>query len=178
MASPFFLDAHSQYYTEYRLSILLDRLNYELSSVEMVKESFFIEDGTYDFLVAKVVAVNKQTGMISYPVIYPRYFTEDGFNTSFGGQCDDLDVRFSVLFNKTGIFSPLWTGLVKNGKCYNLEGPRMDWDKMRGKAPRMSIAQYRFLKSQAKDSSYLQNEEVIFRSVPIWLLNSSVITDD
>ena len=154
--SDFFFNAHSQYYTEYLLSRILERANYKLMSVEMVKESYFVEDDTYDFLVAKVSAANIKNGMISYPIIYPRFFTCYVFDDTFLGKCDDLSVRFSVFFNKTGFFSPLWTGLYKKGKLFKADGALMDWDKYRNIAPKMSFKIY-FIK-RASSIKYISTE--------------------
>lgn len=171
-------NAHSQYYEEYLLSRILERANYKLDTIEMVKESYFVEDDTYDFLVAKITAVDKADGRVSYPKIYPRFFTSDDFDDFFLGKCDDLVVRFSIFFDKTGFFSPLWTRLYKDGKEFKSSGVAMDWDKYSNPASRMSRTRYRLLEQQAKNSTSQQNDEVVLRTIPIWLQRAAIIYEE
>lgn len=173
----YIFNAHSQFYAEYELSTILKRAKYSLSSIEIVKESFLVEGETQDFLVARVIAMDERTGAISYPTIYPRYFTDNLPIEALLGKCDDLYVRFSIFFNKTGFFSPLWTTLIKDGVNYEPTGPRMDWDKYKNVAPKMSYNVYSMLKKQAENSTALQNDEVVLRTLPIWLSNASIVKE-
>ena len=172
------LNAHAQYYATYRLSIILNRANFLLSSIEMVKESYLVEGDTYDFLVAKLIVVDKSSGRILYPKIYPRFFTDDDISGSFVGKCDDMGVRFSIFFDKSGFFSPLWTELFKDGRRYKPEGLRMDWDKYNNVAPTMTQERYYWLERNARNSTALQNDEVVLRTLPRWLYKASVDEDD
>ena len=162
-------NAHAQYYIEYDLRLLLEKDNYTLRSIEMVKENICIEGEPYDYLVAKLVVVNNQTGLISYPIIYPRYSTGSDNIDHWLGKCDDLAVRFSIFFDKTGFFSPLWISLEKAGKRYEPKGKRLDWDKYNNVAPKMSYEKYSMLAEYAKNSTSFQNAEVVHRTLPVWL---------
>ena len=169
-----FFDNHAQYYAEYDFKTLLDRANFILSSIEVVKENYFVEDGSYDFLVAKVVVVDRSSGHILYPKIYPRYFTNDNNSGSFLGRCDNMSIRFSVLFDKSGFFTPLWTELFKDGRKYKPEGPRMDWDKYNGVVPPMTYQRYSLLKTEAENSTATQNDDLVLRLLPRWLDFASI----
>ena len=173
----FFLNAHAQYYISYDFKRLLELSGYQLEKLVLVKEQAILEEGVENVLVLKAKIIETRCGAICYPRIYPRYFSET-IDDSILGDCDSAFIRFSIFFDKSGFFSPLWESIIKGGRSYTPNGYRIDWDVMRGKAPRMTQQKYQFLKQQAQNSTSLDNQEVVARTLPIWLRSTAILHED
>lgn len=170
-----FLDQHAQYYISYDFKRLLELSGFHLDKLMLVKEQVDLEDGVKDVLVLRAMVIDR--GVICYPKIYPRYFT-DAIDDSLLGECDNANIRFSIFFNKTGFFSPLWESIIKGDRTYTPNGRRIDWDVMQGRVPRMTRQKYQFLKQQAKNSTSIDNQEVVARTLPIWLRSTAILDED
>lgn len=170
-----FLNQHAPYYISYNFKELLEISGFHLGKLTLNKEQVDFEDGVKDVLVLKAIVIDR--GVICYPQIYPRYYTE-AIDESLLGECDDANIRFSIFFDKTGFFSPLWEKIFKGDREYSPNGHRIDWDVMQGKAPYITPQRYQFLKQQAKNSTSIENQEVIARTLPIWLRSTAVLHED
>ena len=167
------LNRASQYYQEYDFRILLERVGYHLSSIEMMIDSWKINGQDIGVPTAKVSVQHKDSGKLSYFFILPRYWNKE-YDATFLDKCDNLVVRFSVLFSGRGFFTPCWTEVSKGKQSFKYEGVRMDWDRMKNPEPLMTRSEYYSLLESAKNRTDSELDLIINKLLPRWIERYSV----
>ena len=118
-----------KHYMSFHFRQLLKAVNYELLSVTLVKDSVLLDDGYNEVPVAKIMAVRKLDGAVSYPNLYPRYLPEKMLDDVLG-LYDDIVVRFSIKRDGKSFYTPCWESIRRGTYSYEPRDFRIDWDKI------------------------------------------------